>query len=146
MSDMKYQPVLSKPELDAAMDAVRRLLQQNGVINSGMETFLGGALEKLEQAVPVPTSQLEVVRTAANLQTWEERCVAEAIREFGLRDEADIRDHVAAAQTDNDYLVGQDEALESLIYRARAARGTDRSLEQVIADGLADAPSEGMEP
>lgn len=146
MSQAIYQPALSKPELDATLDAVRRLLQQHGVINSGMEEFLGGALKKLEQAMPVVADQLEVVNIAANLQTWQERCVAEAINEYGLRSEEEIREHVHAAQTDNDYLVGQDEALESLILQARASRGTGRTLDEIIADGLANAPSEGMEP
>lgn len=146
MSDTKYQPLLTKPERDAAMDAIRHLLAQKGAINSGMEEILGGALEKLEQAVPATAAQLEVVSIAANLQTWEERCVAEAINEYGLRNEAEIRDHVDAAQTDIDYLVGQDEALESLIHQAREARGTGRTLDEIIADGLANAPSEGMEP
>lgn len=81
-------------------------------------------------------TQLE---TIAGYETWEERCVAEAIDDYGLTDVAEIRAHVDSAQTNLDYLEGQDNTLEGIIASSRKVIGREEvSVEDLIRDTLRD--------
>lgn len=74
--------------------------------------------------------------TLSRMQTWEETCRLAAIDE-GLRSEEDIAAHTASAQTDLEYLVGQDDALESAIATARDVTGYTPAPLAIPDDGTA---------
>ncbi len=61
---------------------------------------------------------------------WEEVAREEAIDDYGLTAEEDIASHIQAAQTDLDYLIGQDEQLETFIARARSV------IDEMSGEGL----------
>jgi hypothetical protein len=62
------------------------------------------------------------VQEIADQETWFERCLREAIRE-GFRDPQEIAAMIFASQTDLDYLVEQDRALEEAIASCRRHLG-----------------------
>lgn len=92
------------------------------------------ATETLESWDVRATVGKSTVESLATLDTWEERCRREAIEEYGYRTEADIAEHTSSAQTDLDYLVGQDQTLEGLIASARREVGYEAPEEPIPQD------------
>jgi hypothetical protein len=81
-----------------------------------------------------------VAQTLAPLELWEERQRRLAIIEEGITTEQEIEEHVHAAQSDLDYLEGQDNTLERMISAARLETGfTPERLEP-------DPDGESLEP
>jgi hypothetical protein len=93
------------------------------------------------------TEEQTQLETIAGYETWEERCVAEAIDDHGLTDPAEIRAHMDAAQTDLDYLEGQDNTLEGIIASSRKLVGQgDVGIDELIQATLRDRGVDEDEP
>lgn len=80
-----------------------------------------------------------VAQTLAPLELWEERQRRLAIDEEGATSEEEIEEHVRTAQSDLDYLEGQDDTLERMIAAARRQTGftPERRELEPVDEGLA---------
>lgn len=123
-----------------------------------LEQQLGAAMEeRFRNGIFGPDDEVELlsVRTftgtpvaeqLARLSTWAHSSRVEAIDEYDYRDAGQIEDHIAERQRDQDYLEGQDQALEGLIAQAREETGHagDPSIAQMLAER--DLAGEDLEP
>lgn len=119
---------------------------------------LGAAMEeRFRNGIFGPEDEVELlsVRTfagtpvaeqLARLSTWSHSSRVEAIDEYGYRDAEEIEGHIGERQKDQDYLEGQDQALDGLIVQAREETGHagDPSIAQLLAER--DLAGEDLEP